>query len=244
LPTGGRGDDAGEIPRILHLAVVEAHDHVADLKPCGLRRTALVDAGHQRAARTAEVERLGGGLVDVLDADAEPAAARLAELAELVDDGHRGRGGHREADADGAAGRRQDRRVDADHLAGHVEQGTARVALVDGGVRLDVVVVGAALDVAAAGRDDAGGDGEAEAERVADRHHPVARTHLLRVAETDRFQRRVALHPQHGEIDLRVLADHVGLQPLPVRPDDVDLVGVADDVVVGDHDAGRVDHEA
>ena len=64
-------------------------------------------------------------------------------------------GGHGEADADRAAGRRDDRRVHADHLAVHVEQRPARVALVDGGIGLQVVVVGAGVDVALLGRNDA-----------------------------------------------------------------------------------------
>ena len=68
----------------------------------------------------------------------------------------------------------------------HVEERAAGIALVDGRVGLDVVVVGSGLDVAAAGRDDAGRDRAAEAERVADRHHPVARPHVLRVAERAR----------------------------------------------------------
>ena len=50
----------------------------------------------------------------------------------------------------------------------------AGVALVHRRIDLDEVVVGAVADVAAARRDDAGGDGAAEAERIADRQHPVA----------------------------------------------------------------------
>src|SRR3546814_7523954 len=49
-----------------------------------------------------------------------------------------------------------------------VEHRPARVALVDGGVGLDEVVVAAGIDVAGAGRDDAGGHRAAEAEGIAD----------------------------------------------------------------------------
>ncbi len=52
------------------------------------------------------------------------------------------------------------------------------------------------------------------------------------------------LHAQHGEVDLRVLADDLSLEPEPVAEDHRDLVGVTDDVVVGDDDTGGVDHEA
>ena len=77
----------------------------------------------------------------------------------------------------------------------HVEQRAAGIALVDGRVGLDVVVVGAGLDVAAAGRDDAGRDRAAEAERVADRHHPIARTKLVGIAEFHRLQGLVGSSP-------------------------------------------------
>ena len=59
-------------------------------------------------------------------------------------------------------------------LAIHVEQRAAGIAAIDGGVGLDEVVVGPGIDVAVARRDDADGDRAAEAERIADRHHPVA----------------------------------------------------------------------
>jgi len=58
----------------------------------------------------------------------------------------------RETDADVSAARRIDRRVDADHATACVEQRAARVALVDGRVDLDVVVIGAA-DLTATRRD-------------------------------------------------------------------------------------------
>ena len=61
--------------------------------------------------------------------------------------------------------------VDADHLAARVDQRPARVALVDGGVGLDAVRDGRAvggLQVAVGGRDDARGEREVVAERIAD----------------------------------------------------------------------------
>ena len=51
-----------------------------------------------------------------------------------------------EADADVAAAAAEDRGIDADHLAAEVEQRTAGVARIDGGVGLDEVVVGALAD--------------------------------------------------------------------------------------------------
>ena len=64
-------------------------------------------------------------------------------------------------------------------LAVEVEQRAARIAAVDGGVGLDVIVVGPGIDVAVARRDDAGSDRAAEAERVADGDHPFAEPQLV-----------------------------------------------------------------
>ena len=87
LANRGLADDARQVLRFLHLDAVELDDHVARLDAGRLGRALLVDAGDQRAARRAEAEALGDGVVDVLDAHAEPAAAGLAELRELVDHG-------------------------------------------------------------------------------------------------------------------------------------------------------------
>src|SRR5205085_5949796 len=113
-------------------------------------------------ARGLHVQAFADLVGDLLDADAEPAAPRLAELAQLVDHAHHHLRGHGEADADRAAGRRIDRRVHTDHFTVEVEQRTARVAAVDGRVSLDVVVVRTRRDVAVARRDDARGHRAAE----------------------------------------------------------------------------------
>jgi hypothetical protein len=93
------------------------------------------------------------------------------------DDRVRKRRRDREADADRSARRRIDRGVDADHLAVHVEHRAARIAAIDRGVGLQEIVVRAGIDVALARRQDAGGHRAAEAERIADRQHPIADPH-------------------------------------------------------------------
>ena len=145
----------------------------------------------------------------------------------------------------------QDGRVDAHHLAAHVEQRTAGVARVDGRVGLEHV--DAALrrhrERPAQGADDADGDGVVEVERVADRHHEVARLHLIRVAELDLLQRRRGLLQEldEGAVGERVAADDLGLEldvALVTEERHFDLVGVLDDVVVGEDQAlGGVDDE-
>jgi hypothetical protein len=196
------------------------------------------------SADAAEAEALGDLGGHLLDAHAEPAAPRLAEFAQLRDDRPGGIGRHREGDADIAAGLREDRRVDADDVAGHVEQGAAGIAAVNGGIGLDVIVEGTGLDVAVLGRDDAGRHRAAEAERVADGHHRLADADLVGIGEVDRLQGPRRLDAQHRHVDLAVAADQLGGQPGAVIEDDGDLVGAVDDVVVGDDDAGGIDHKA
>ena len=194
--------------------------------------------------RLVETETFGKLGRHRLDAHADPAALGLAELDELIDGAlHDGRR-NGEAETDRAAGRRDDRRVHADHIAVHVEQRPARITPVDGGVGLDEIVIRPRRDVAVAGRDDAGRHRAAEPERVADRHHPVADPHRVRIAERDGGQRRVRLHAQHRKIGLLVLAHQFGGEAAAVREVDRDFVGALDDVIVGDDDAAGVDHEA
>ena len=130
--------------------------------------------GDQRAFRLLQAEAVGDILRHRLDLHADPAARDRAVVLELADHALDGVGGDREGDADRTARRREDRGVDADHIAFGVEGRTAGIALVHRRVDLDEIVIGAGADVAAARRDDAGGDGAAEAERIADRDHPVA----------------------------------------------------------------------
>ena len=74
------GDDARQVAHLLDVLAVELDDHVAGLDAGGLGRALVVDAGDQRAARRLEAEALGDLVGDLLDAHAEPAAPRLAEL--------------------------------------------------------------------------------------------------------------------------------------------------------------------
>ena len=54
------------------------------------------------------------------------------------------------------------------------ESRAAGIAFVHRRIDLDEIVIGTGADIAAASRDDAGGDGAAEAERIAHRKHPIA----------------------------------------------------------------------
>src|SRR5262249_56143554 len=104
--------------------------------------------------------------------------------------------------------------VNADYLTVEIEGRAAGIAAINRGIGLDVVVVGAGIDVAVARRDDAGGHRAAEAEWIADGDDPFAEPQLVGVAEFHRLDRLVRPHAKEGEIALRVLSDqrrlHVG----------------------------------
>ena len=245
LADWARRHRARQAAHVLDGLAVESENHVARLDAGGGGRAIRRDGGHQRAFRLLQTEALGDLVGHVLHVHAEPAAPRLAILLELIDHLHRAVRRHGEADADRAAGRRDDRRVHADHLPVHVEQRSARIAAIDGGVGLEEIVIGPGIDVALGGGDDADGDAAAEAERIADRHHPVADPHLAGIAEGDGVQRLLGLDLEQREIGLGVMAEDLGhLQLGAVGEVDDDLVGAFDDVVVGDDQAGRIDDKA
>ena len=185
------GDQPRQLPAALDRLAVIAEDHVARLQFGLRRRAAGIDRGDHRAAALVEPDALGEIVGDRLDAGADPAALDLSGRLELLDDRLRQRRRDREADADRAARRRIDHRVDADHLAGEVEHRPAGIAAVDRRIGLQIVVIGAGMDVARRRRDDPGGDGAAEPERVADRQHPVADPRLARIAPGGGRQRRL-----------------------------------------------------
>src|SRR5690606_22620774 len=156
LADGCVGDDPRQVAHRFHVLAVELHDDVAGLDAGGLRRTAAVNAGNQSAARRFQAQRLGDVVGHFLNAHTEPAAPGFAELAQLIDNADNGFRGNGKADADRSAGGRDDRGVHADDFALQIEQRTARIAAIDGGVSLDVVVIRAGIDIAIARRNDTG----------------------------------------------------------------------------------------
>ena len=62
------------------------------------------------------------------------------------------------------------------------------------------------------GRDDAGRDGLAEPERIAYRDHRIADPDLVGVRELDVGQGLVPVDLEHGEIGVRIGADHLRRQ--------------------------------
>ena len=88
----------------------------------------------------------------------------------------------------------------------------------------------------------------AEAERIADRHHPVAGLHLRRVAELHLGEVALRLDQlDQGAVGQRIAADDLGFVVdvgFLAEERDLDLGGALDDVVVGEDVAVLADHEA
>src|SRR6185369_1063876 len=230
----------GKIAGILHRHAIDGGDDVACLDAGLLRRAAGLRFGNERAFRLLEAEAVGDVLRHRLDLHADPAARDRAMVLELTDDaGHRFRR-DRKRDDDRTTGRREDRRINADHVSFGVEGRTAGVAFVDRGVDLNEVVISTGADIASPGRDNTGGDGTAEAERITDRQYPVANARgfvgELHVGEWP------ALDLDQCEIGARVGADNFGIVSLAVVRGDLDGVGLFDNVVVRDRvSVGRND---
>ncbi len=93
-------------------------------------------------------------------------------------------------------------------------------------------------------RNDAAGGRLADAERVADRQHQVADLQRVGIADRYRGERLRRLDLEHREVDRLVLEQQLGLEFAAVGRRHLHLVGIADDVEVGHHDARRVDQHA
>ena len=231
----------------MHLAdalAVHFQDHVAGRQAGARCRPGGIDRGHQRALGLFEAETRRQVVVHLLDPHAETPPLDGAVRLQLRHDiaGERGRDG--EADADIAAVRREDRRVHADDLALEIEGRTAGIAPVDRRRNLEEVVIGAGPDLAPARGHDAGRNGVAEAEGVADRDDPVADPDPVGIAECDMRQRLVRIHLEERQVRFRVGADDARRQPALVVEGDGDVLRPVHDMMVGDDMAVFRDDEA
>ncbi len=142
------------------------------------------------------------------------------------------------------AGHAEHRRIDADELAACVDERSAGVAGVDGGVGLNEVLERRDAELPAARRaDDAHGHRLAQAQRVADRENDVADLEGIRPAEAD-FGQVGQVDLQQRELGVGVRADQRGHGHAAVGQLHANLVGVANDVIVRDDVAGAVDDDA
>ena len=132
--------------------------------------------------------------------------------------------------------------VDADDLAVHIDQRTAGIAGIDGGVGLDIAhgaggfgVFGVDDSVHAGDNAQRDRAGELSAAGIADGHDIVAQHKLAAVAQLA-LGKSCRVDFEHGEVRLHVVADDLCVIGLTVAGDDrnVVLAAVADDVGIGD----------
>ena|GEM_PF-6705650 len=191
--------------------------------------------------------------------DADLAAPDSTELADLFIDGADDVGGGGETDAFVAAALEQDVGVDADETAFGVDEGSAAVAGVDGGIGLDVNrgVVGAELT--GDGADDAHGGGVFEAEGAAEGEDDLALRILsespkVSVGSFEPGPLRMAMSVSRSSpTTSAVMSLPVGLSRLwpgegrvlrGLRKADLNAAGAADNVGVGEDVVGGVDDDA
>lgn len=93
------------------------------------------------------------------------------------------------------------------------------------------------------GADDAGGDGLADAEGVADGEDDVTDAAGFGVAEGD-DRWFIDTDLQDGEVGIRVGADEFGLGDATIGQGDLDFIGALDDVVIGQDIALWIDDDA
>ena len=130
----------------------------------------------------------------------------------------------------------------------HIDQRTAGIAGIDGGVGLDKeLIVGDADLGAGKRRDDAARYRLPHPERVADGKHQVADFEAVEVAEFDgREPDARGAEAKHDEVGPLVLEDDLGgeLTPVGQGHGDLSLAASLDDVVVGDGEALRAHQHA
>jgi len=150
--------------------------------------------------------------------------------------------------------------VDADDFGGHIDEGPAGVAGVDGGIHLDPVsevagfVLVDALTFGVEGSvdvgDDAEGEGSGEAEGGSDGHDILAWEEGVAVAEGSGVEgdifgfEGVDVHLEDGEVGPVVVADEASGEAFAIGEGDVYFGSASGDVVVGEDMALVVDDDA
>ena len=154
--------------------------------------------------------------------------------------------GHGQADALEAAGLTLDRGIDADDLAGQIDERTAAVAGIDGGIRLQEVFVHVHVQAGPPlGADDAVRDGAGQPERCADGQDVIADVHGVAVAKLEkRHLGPLEVELDNGQVGAPIAVNILGNELSAIFEMDDDLIGSGDDVEVGQNDAAGVNEEA
>ncbi len=100
-------------------------------------------------------------------------------------------------------------------------------------------------DIPAGGADDARRHRGLQPKRRADGHRPVAHVHAVRVADGDRLQVVAVVDLHHRHVGFHVVSDYLGrVLVLGSSELHLDMVGLVDNVIVGEDVAVSVDDKA
>ena len=221
---------------------VRREQYVARFEDTGGRRGRL-DALDLDAGPLRDPERTGESLVErpVAHGDAHERAPHAPARQKLADDPVGRVDRHAEAEPLGAE---DDGGVDAHDPAARVDERAARVSRIQRDVALDHVVdepPALRSHRPTEGAHDAGRDGEAEAERIADRDDELPDAQPRRAPERG-VRRRRRVHSDDGEIRVRIGADDAGRVGRSVAQRNLEVARATDDVRVREHVAvGRED---
>ncbi len=131
-------------------------------------------------------------------------------------------------------------------LPGQIDERSAAVARIDGGVGLQEILVHVHVQPGAPlGADDAVRDRTGQSEGRADRQHAIADLHRVGVAEFQRLKAGVLdIEHNDGDIGAAIAADVLRRELAAVQQIDHGSLRPFDDVIIGDDDAGRIGDEA
>ena len=228
------GSDAEtQLAGVIELLTVDADDHVA-LFETGIRSgTVRLHGAHKGASCIGKVECLRHLRVQILNADTEITSDDAATINKLRHHVVRKVHWNGESHTLVAAGApRKNGGVDAHQFAAHVDQGAARVSGVDGGVRLDEVLVVLDPEVAASGRtDNAHRYCLSDAERITDRQDDIADFDVVRVTQRQHWE-ITCRDLENGDVRLRIRPDQIRFEAPFIREVNIDFVSTFDDVVI------------
>ena len=214
-----------------------------------VQRAAWIDLNQKQAAIDRQSQRLFQTWRHRIGvADAQPRMPVIAQFNQIRQDAAHNVDWHGKADAGARTRWTKDGCVYADDAPAAVEQGTARVAPVDGRVRLDYAGNGpsvCALKGASQGADDAGGQRPFKlAKRIADSDGTLADSQIRRCSQFNRRQqtfRRIDL--EQRQIGACIQPDYCGRQDCVITETHLDSLCTLNHMIVGQDMASPVEHE-
>ena len=134
--------------------------------------------------------------------------------------------------------------INADDFTFHIQERSAGVAGIDGGIGLDKIVIRSGPDDPAFGTDDAGGDGAIQAEGIADGHDPVPDFQIIGISQGGSRKGFLGVNLDHRDIRLRIGTDNAAFIFFLVRQSNNDFLGAVHDMIVGEDIAVLTDNDS